>query len=159
MCLSKCWRAAQCLLSVPLCSSCLLNTAQILLGTAVSALFGRDKKAHPLKPVTWKIQSPLCLPELARKEISPIWEPGSCIRTAVNTKSPRRDLFTGTGPCTAGSGCVGKAAWAMTLGFTGCPAHYSSAFVIKWVRKEMRKRGRKKKKERKGEEEKRERTG
>lgn len=93
MSLSKCWRAAQCLLSVPLSSSCLLNTAQIPLGAAVPALFGRDKKPHPLKPVTWKIQSPLCLLELAREKISPIWEPGGGIRTAVNTKSPWRDLL------------------------------------------------------------------
>lgn len=115
-------------------------------------MFGGDKKPHPLKPVTCEIQSPLCLLELARKKISPTWEPGSHVRTAVNTKSPWRDVFTGTRPCTVGSVSVGKAAWAMTPGFSACPAHYSNAFVSKPVRKEKgkRKRGRvKKERERK----------
>lgn len=66
----------------------------------------------------------------------------------------------GTRPCTVGSACVGKAAWAMTPGFSGCPAHYSSAFVIKSVRKEKEKKeGEERKKARKGEKEERERTG
>lgn len=125
-------------------------------------MFGRDKKPHPLKPVTWKIQNPLCLLELARNKISPIWEPGSRIRTAVNTKSPWRDLFIGTRPCTVGSACAGKAAWAMTPGFSACPAHYSNAFVIKSVRKEKekRKKGRpKKRKKGRGRGEGEDRTG
>lgn len=119
-------------------------------------MFGGDKKPHPLKPVTWEILSPLCLLELARKKISPTWESGSHVRTAVNTKSPWRDVFTGTRPCTVGSACVGKAAWAMTPGFSACPAHYSNAFVSKSVRKE---KGKRKSEKRKGEEEERERTG
>lgn len=65
----------------------------------------------------------------------------------------------GTRPCTAGSACVGKAARAMTPGFSGCPAHYPSAFVIVSEEGKGKRKEEGRKKERKGEEEERGRTG